>query len=78
MIERDTVLTLDQIEIAKRIFRCSDATLIVRLGVQLKRRSQIPNRLIGVPLLEQRTAARQRSGRIALLLRAYDEFLRAC
>src|SRR5205807_10121706 len=66
VIERDFVLALDHVEVAKRVLRGSNATRVVRLGELVERSFQVSKGLIGMTLLEQRAAAAQRSVRIGL------------
>src|SRR3989441_3140177 len=66
MIERDFVLALDHVEVAKRILRGSNATGIVRLSELVESSFQVSKGLIGMTLLEQSAAAAQRGVRISL------------
>jgi hypothetical protein len=66
MIERDLVLALDHVEVAKCILRGSNPTSVVRLRELVESSFQVSKRLIGMTLPEQRAAAAQRSVRIGL------------
>src|SRR2546425_3110298 len=66
MIERDFVLALDHVEIAKRILRGSNATGVVRLSELVESSFEVSKGLIGMTLLEQRAATAQRGVRIGL------------
>ena len=66
MIERDFVLALNHVEIAKRILRGSNATRVVRLSELVESGLQVSKGLIGMTLLEQRSAAAQRGVGIGL------------
>ena len=52
MIERDFVLALNHVEVAKRVLRGSNATRVVRLGELVERSFQVSKGLIGMTLLE--------------------------
>ena len=66
MVERDFVLALDHVEVAKRILRGSNATGVVRLSELVESSFEVSKGLIGMTLLEQRAAAAQRSVGIGL------------
>ena len=53
MIERNFVLALDHVKVAKCILRGSNATGVVRLSELVERSFEVSKGLIGMTLLEQ-------------------------
>ena len=60
VFERDPILALKEVKVAERVACCRDSSLIVGLGVETQRVLQITERLVGMPLFQECSAATER------------------